>query len=94
MGYLVMTKNDIVLDSLDAEDLQILENADDYDCFEILEGDESLQYRLGEKWKLADLKTFEPGDRLVSSYIDSSEIPFPFHRERGYFTNEFIYKCL
>ena len=94
MGYLVKTKNDIAFDDLDGEDLKIVENADDYDCFEILDGDESTQRTLGEKWKLSDLKSFEAGDRLVSSYVDPTEIPFPFRRKKGYFGNEFIYECI
>lgn len=91
---LVIHKNNIAFDNLDSEDLELLESADDNAVIEILDGDESLQRSLGEVWSLADLATFEAGDRLVSSYVDESEIPFAFEKKSGYYAGEFIYECV
>lgn len=91
---LVMSKNDIAFDNLDAEDLEQLEKAKDDAVIEILEGDESIQRVLGEIWGVEDLKTFEPGDRLVTSYLDEASIPFSYQKKKGYYSGEFIYECI
>jgi hypothetical protein len=90
---LVVSKNDILLENLDSEDLALLEKTEDSAVIEILKGDESAQYSLGEVWELKDLASFEPGDRLLSSYVDESEIPFKFEKRKGYYAGEFIYEC-
>ena len=91
---LVISKNDILLDNLDSEDLALLENTQDNAVIEILKGDESTQYELGEVWEPQDLASFEPGDRLLSSYVNESEIPFRFEKRKGYYAGEFIYECI
>jgi hypothetical protein len=91
---LVVSKNNIILDNLDAEDLALLEKTQGSAVIEILEGDESMQYSLGEVWELKDLASFEPGDRFLSSYVDEGEIPFKFEKRKGYYTGEFIYECI
>lgn len=91
---LAATKNDIILDNLDVEDLALLENCSDNVVIEILKGDESAQYSLGDVWELEDLASFEPGDRLLSSYVDESAIPFKFEKRKGYYAGEHIYECV
>lgn len=91
---LVISKNDIILDNLDIEDLALLEKTQDSTVIEILEGDESAQYSLGEVWELQDLSSFKPGDKLLSSYVEESEIPFRFEKRKGYYAGEYVYECI
>jgi len=91
---LVISKNDISHDNLDKEDLEFLKGLDDSMVVEILDGDESIQHSLGEAWELHKLASFEPGDRLVSSYINESDIPFQFEKKQSFYSGEFIYVCI
>ncbi len=89
-----MTKNNVILDRLDEEDLKYLEKLDDYNVVQILDGDESMQFALGEAWTLDELQTFEPGDKLLSSYVDESKIPFPYRKYPAHYKGEWFYECM
>ncbi len=91
---IVISRNDVVADNLDSESLNFLMALGDEAIVEIAEGDESTTYRLGCSGTIANLDFFESGDRLISSYIEESGIPFKYIRKEGRRPGEFIYECI